>query len=302
MDYIDLNGKLVKNTTSQDKLLEYLYTNIAGRMLLKPLVQPQISKLAGRYLSSSQSVGLIEQFIKKNNIDMSSYMERDYTSFNDFFTRKIKKGKRPLPDDNNILISPCDCKATVYKIQENTTFSIKSTEYTLRSLLRSPRLAKRFRGGYAFLLRLTVDDYHRYVYAASGKQSKNYHIDGSFHTVNPIANDYLPIYKENTREYTVIHTKEFGDIVQMEVGALLVGKISNHTQSGFVMRGEEKGYFEYGGSTILVLTAKNTVTPREDLLRNTICGYETKLLQGHCLGTACGTNELITKKTDENIL
>lgn len=291
MDYIDLNGKLVKNSTSQDKILAYLYTNVFGRMMLKPLVQPHISKLAGRYLSSPHSVGMIEQFIKKNNIDMSSYEKRDYTSFNDFFTRKIKDGKRPIPENKNLLISPCDCKATVYKIQENTTFSIKHTEYTLRSLLRSPRLAKRFRGGYAFLLRLTVDDYHRYVYAASGKQSKNYHIDGSFHTVNPIANDYLPIYKENSREYTVIHTAEFGDIVQMEVGALLVGKISNHTQSGIVTRGSEKGFFEYGGSTIIVLTEKDMVSPREDLLKNTARGYETKLLQGHILGSASAMPE-----------
>lgn len=286
MDYIDLNGKIVKNRTSQDKFLEHLYTNAAGRLLLKPLVQPQVSNLAGQYLSSKHSTGMIDKFIIKNNIDMSSYEETEYTSFNDFFTRRIKEGKRPLPEDKNLLISPCDCKATVYNIQENTTFSIKNTEYTLRSLLRSPRLAKRFRGGYAFLLRLTVDDYHRYIYAASGRKSKNYHIDGSFHTVNPVANDYLPIYKENTREYTVIHTKEFGDIVQMEVGALLVGKISNHTQGGVVTRGEEKGYFEYGGSTIIVLTEKNRIIPREDLLRNTERGYETKLLQGHPLGTA----------------
>lgn len=289
MDYIDLNGKLVKHAGGQDKVLSYLYTNIWGRMMLKPLVKPQISKLAGHYLSSTHSVGMIEPFIQKNNIDMSSYQKREYTSFNDFFTRKIKEGKRPIPENPNLLISPCDCKATIYQIQENTTFSIKHTEYTLRSLLRSPKLAKRFRGGYAFLLRLTVDDYHRYVYAASGKQSKNYHIDGSFHTVNPIANDYLPIYKENTREYTVIHTKEFGDVIQMEVGALLVGKISNHTESRIVTRGEEKGFFEYGGSTIVILTQKNRIVPREDLLKNTTRGYETKLLQGHVLGTAIST-------------
>ena len=183
-----------------------------------------------------------------------------------------------------MLISPCDCLATVYPIQENTTFSIKNTEYTLRSLLRSPRLAKRFRGGYAYILRLTVEDYHRYLYSVSGKQSKNYHIDGTFHTVNPIANDYLPIYKENTREYTVIHSKEFGDVLQMEVGALLVGKISNHKQSTVVTRGEEKGFFEYGGSTIVVLTQKGRVTPRSDLLTNSKNGYETKVLQAHPLG------------------
>jgi phosphatidylserine decarboxylase len=284
MDYIDLQGKKVSNITNQDKLLSFLYTNIFGRMLLKPLIQPQVSKLAGRYLSSAHSKWLISKFIERNEIDMDIYEECDYSSFNDFFTRKIKPDCRPVPEDLDVLISPCDCLATVYPIQENTTFSIKNTEYTLRSLLRSPRLAKRFRGGYAYVLRLTVEDYHRYLYSVSGKQSKNYHIDGTFHTVNPIANDYLPIYKENTREYTVIRSKEFGDVLQMEVGALLVGKISNHKQSTVVTRGEEKGFFEYGGSTIVVLTQKGRVTPRSDLLTNSKNGYETKVLQAHPLG------------------
>lgn len=284
MDYIDLQGKKVSNITNQDKLLSFLYTNIFGRMLLKPLIQPQVSKLAGRYLSSAHSKWLISKFIERNEINMDIYEECDYSSFNDFFTRKIKPDCRPVPEDLDVLISPCDCLATVYPIQENTTFSVKNTEYTLRSLLRSPRLAKRFRGGYAYILRLTVEDYHRYLYSVSGKQSKNYHIDGTFHTVNPIANDYLPIYKENTREYTVIHSKEFGDVLQMEVGALLVGKISNHKQSTVVTRGEEKGFFEYGGSTIVVLTQKGRVTPRSDLLTNSKNGYETKVLQAHPLG------------------
>lgn len=284
MDYIDLQGKKVSNITNQDKLLSFLYTNIFGRMLLKPLIQPQVSKLAGRYLSSAHSKWLISKFIERNEINMDIYEECDYSSFNDFFTRKIKPDCRPVPEDLDVLISPCDCLATVYPIQENTTFSIKNTEYTLLSLLRSPRLAKRFRGGYAYVLRLTVEDYHRYLYSVSGKQSKNYHIDGTFHTVNPIANDYLPIYKENTREYTVIRSKEFGDVLQMEVGALLVGKISNHKQSTVVTRGEEKGFFEYGGSTIVVLTQKGRVTPRSDLLTNSKNGYETKVLQAHPLG------------------
>ena len=284
MDYIDLQWKKVSNITNQDKLLSFLYTNIFGRMLLKPLIQPQVSKLAGRYLSSAHSKWLISKFIERNEINMDIYEECDYSSFNDFFTRKIKPDCRPVPEDLDVLISPCDCLATVYPIQENTTFSIKNTEYTLRSLLRSPRLAKRFRGGYAYVLRLTVEDYHRYLYSVSGKQSKNYHIDGTYHTVNPIANDYLPIYKENTREYTVIHSKEFGDVLQMEVGALLVGKISNHKQSTVVTRGEEKGFFEYGGSTIVVLTQKGRVTPRSDLLTNSKNGYETKVLQAHPLG------------------
>ena len=248
MNYIDLDGQLIEEETGQDRLLTFLYTNAFGRMLLKPLVQPGISRLSGRFLDTGFSANMVNHFIKHEGIDMSDFPPRKYTSFNDFFTRKVKDGTRPVDPDVNTLVSPCDCRATVYPILKNSNFSIKHTEYTLRSLLHSRRLANRFQGGYIYVLRLTVSDYHRYIYAATGLQSKTYRIEGSFHTVNPVANDYLPIYKENTREYTLIHTKPFGDILQMEVGALLVGKIVNHKQSCPCTRGEEKGFFEYGGS------------------------------------------------------
>lgn len=286
MDYIDLNGKKRKNETGQDRLLRFLYTNFLGRMLLKPLVTPGVSKAAGRLLSTNLSTLLIPPFIRKNGICMDEYRACRYRSFNDFFTRKIKPGRRPLPSDPQILISPCDAKATVCRIHSDTTFFVKHTEYTLRSLLKSRKLAKHFAGGYLYLLRLTVDDYHRYVYAASGKESKRYRIPGCFHTVNPVANDCLPIYKENTREFSLIHSPVFGDVLQMEVGALMVGKITNHQHSTTVTRGQEKGYFEYGGSTICVLTKENAAIPRQDLLKNTSDGYETKILQGQMLARA----------------
>lgn len=91
MDYIDLQGKKVSNITNQDKLLSFLYTNILGRMLLKPLIQPQVSKLAGRYLSSALSKWLIPKFIVRNEIDMDIYEECDYSSFNDFSPEKLSR-------------------------------------------------------------------------------------------------------------------------------------------------------------------------------------------------------------------
>lgn len=286
MDYIDLEGKPASETAPHDDILNFLYTNILGRMLLKPLVQPRLSQTAGRLLDSRFSTRLIRHFVRVNHIKMEEYEQRRYRSFNDFFTRKLREGRRPAAGDERTLISPCDGKVSLFPIQKNTIFSVKKTEYTLRSLLRSRRLAQRFAGGYAFIFRLSVDDCHRYLYAASGQQSKNYHIDGIFHTVDPIANDYLPIYKENTREYTVIRTGTLGDILQMEIGALLVGRITNHRESTAVTRGEEKGFFEYGGSTIILLVQENILDPRPDLLQNTLNGYETKILQGQPLGTA----------------
>ena len=149
MNYIDLDGTLVETTTGQDKVLSFLYTNIIGRMLLKLLVDRRVSVLSGRLLDSPVSTLLIQPFIKKNGICMKDYENRQYQSFNDFFTRKVQAEKRPVCHDPSILISPCDCKACVYPISRKTTFSVKNTEYTLRSLLRSPSLAKRFENGYS---------------------------------------------------------------------------------------------------------------------------------------------------------
>uniref|UniRef100_UPI00163D6409 phosphatidylserine decarboxylase n=1 Tax=Klebsiella pneumoniae TaxID=573 RepID=UPI00163D6409 len=92
-------------------------------------------------------------------------------------------------------------------------------------LLRDEKLAADYANGYILIFRLTVDDYHRYCYVADGKKEETVSIPGVLHTVNPVANDYFPIYKENGREYSILHSEVFGDIVMLEVGALLVGKI-----------------------------------------------------------------------------
>ena len=282
MDYIDLNGELVKNQSGQDKLLAFLYTNMAGRVLLKPLVMPWVSVMGGRLLSGKLSTIPIKRFIQKNHIDMSDYENRNYQSFNDFFTRKIIPEKRPV-NNQALMVSPSDGKVTVYPIQKDLSLKIKNTSYHLSELLKNEKLTQCFEGGYAYIVRLSVDDYHRYIYPVSGSKTKNYHINGVFHTVNPVANDFYPIYKENTREYTILHTKNNGNVLMMEVGALMVGKITNHHEKRVVMRGEEKGYFEFGGSTIVVLTEKKMGEPRQDLLWNTGDGYETKILQGQAL-------------------
>lgn len=286
MKYIDRNGKRIEDESKQDILLKAMYTTIVGRMVLKPLVSPFFSKLAGSFLSTKLSCPLIKPFIESNHIDMSQFESRKFSSYNDFFTRKIKPGQRVLEGDDHTLISPCDSYVTAFPITNNLILQVKNTEYSVRSLLRSQKLASRFAGGYALICRLTVNDYHRYCYATSGNQSKNYKIPGILHTVNPIANDYTTIYKENSREYTVIHSDFLGDVVQMEVGALMVGKISNHKQSCHVNRGEEKGYFEFGGSTIILLVQKDRVSLETNFLTNTKSGYETQVRLGDKIGQA----------------
>lgn len=278
------NGKLIKQKSGQDHILEVLYTTVAGRLLLKLLTLPTVSKVAGVFLSTRLSCVLIKPFIKKNHIDMSQYEPVKYKSYNDFFTRKIKEKLRPVDRNPKHFISPCDSKLTVLPIAKDCRFVLKHTTYTVASLLKNEKLAKEYEGGYAMIFRLTVDDYHRYCYVCDGVKEDNVFIPGVLHTVNPLANDYFPTYKENSREYSILHTKEFGDIVMMEVGALLVGKIVNHHRKYRVLRGQEKGYFEFGGSTVVLLVKKNTVRVDADILENSGQGIETVVKFGEKIG------------------
>ena len=109
-------------------------------------------------------------------------------------------------------------------------------------------------------------------------------IPGILHTVNPVANDVYPIYKENSREYSLLKTENFRTVLMMEVGALLVGRIENRPGKAFVKRGDEKGNFAFGGSTIVLITEKNAVKPDEDILNNSREGIETRVFMGEKIG------------------
>ncbi|MBE6837115.1 MAG: phosphatidylserine decarboxylase [Ruminococcus sp.] len=281
MRYYDLEGNVFEKETSQDRLLDLLYETSLGKLFLKVLVSPAVSKAGGFFLSTSLSKALIKPFIKINNIDMSQYENRDFVSYNDFFTRKIKDGKREICKEDKALVSPADGKVSCYQLDENAVFEIKGGKYSLKSLLKCCDLAEKFKGGYAFVIRLTVDDYHRYCYPCDGEKRADRHIKGVFHTVNPVAFSHVEVFKENAREYCVIDSEAFGEVIQMEIGATMVGKISNnHKGKRRVSKGEEKGRFEFGGSTVVVLVKKDAVICPEELIRRTNEGAETIIRQG----------------------
>lgn len=290
MKILDRNGQEVIVDQGQNQLLKKLYSHVLGRCVLKVLTLPFVTRLGGWYMNSSLSKGRIASFIKSQNIDMSQYEEKDYVSYNDFFTRKIKEGKRVIDEDNSHLIAPADSKLSYYPIDDDTILTIKDSHYSMKDLLKSERLAKDYQGGVCLIFRLTVDDYHRYCFLDSGTKEEDVYIPGVFHTVNPIANDYYPIYKQNARSYSLLHTDHFDDVVYMEVGAMMVGKICNHQINEFV-RGQEKGYFEFGGSTIVVLFKKDVVKIDEDIIQNSSFHHETRVLMGEKIGVRYNKEE-----------
>ena len=280
----DREGRIVHKDNGQDNFLKNLYGTSIGRKFLKILVNPCISKLGGAFLSTKLSSLLVKPFIKANNIDMSDYTERAYASFNDFFTRDLKPGKRFINRDKEVLISPSDGRVSVYEIDDNMTFNIKDSYYTVESLTHSKKAANYYKGGTCVIIRLCVDNYHRYCYIDNGYKTTNKFIPGVLHTVNPVACEYYDIYKENSRECSLLHTENFGKVMQIEVGALMVGKIVNYDQVACIHRGDEKGKFEFGGSTIVLLFKKDAVEIDDDLIENTKNGYETAVKMGERIG------------------
>lgn len=284
MIWRDRNGNLVPGDDGQDRFLGWMYGTRPGRLLVKLMIRPGVSRAAGWLLDRRVSALAVRPFIRKNHICMDDFEQRRFRSFNDFFTRRVLPGKRPVDDAPGHLIAPCDSKLTVYDIRPDSRFRVKGTEYTLEGLLQSKELAETFLGGTLLLFRLTVGDYHRYTYIDSGFVTGSTRIPGVFHTVNPAAASRCPIYRENTREYSLLESLRFGTVLQMEVGAAMVGRIVNAPGSRNVRRGEEKGRFEFGGSTVIVLLQKGRAILDADLLRNTAQDAETVVRLGERIG------------------
>lgn len=268
----------------KERQLEFLYDTILGRIILRLFIASKwYSKYNAMKNDLSSSVAKIQPFIEEYGIDMTQYQKKEYKSFNDFFVRTIIPEKRPIPKDGNALAAVADSKLMYYKIEKDLGIKIKNSIYTVEELLQDMELAKEYSGGTCLVFRLTVDDYHHYCYCDDGKLLYSRKIDGRLHTVGPISAKRYKVYCENSREYSVLETVHFGKVVQMEVGALLVGKIVNNLKESF-KKGEEKGWFEMGGSTIVLLFRENAVKIDEDIISNSAKDIETKVKYGERIG------------------
>lgn len=264
--------------------LRFLYENAFGRILLKAFSAPWVSKAVGAFMSSRLSKPAIRKFIRKNAIDMSLFEDEEYKCFNDFFVRRIKPGLRPVDSEADALVCPCDGLLSAYRLNKNTVMPVKQSVYTLESLLGDEEKAKAFENGTALVFRLCPTHYHRYCFFDDGKIESSRYIKGKLHTVRPTALEKYPVFCENCREITYLETESFGLAAQIEVGAMLVGKIANSVKSGAFRRGEEKGMFLYGGSTIIVLLRENAAGLDEEFFTATEEGFEIPVVQGLCIG------------------
>lgn len=272
--YYDINSKKIVQI-EESKSLKFLYNNIVGRLILKIISIRFISKICGLYLNSKLSKRKIKKFIKKNNINMDEYEDKNYSSFNDFFIRNIKDNKRKINDG---LIAVSDAKLSVYEINKESSFKIKNSVYTIEELIQE----KNTNYKYACIFRLCVDDYHHYVFPDNGEFISQKYIKGRLHTVQPIAFKKYKVFTENSRCVSFLECDNLGKVCYIEVGALVVGKIVNEDKKYF-KKGEEKGHFEFGGSTVVVLL-EDKVKIDQILIDNTNKGIETIVKLGMSIG------------------
>lgn len=284
MKYKDRQGNILEDDKMQESIVRFLYGTYPGEGLLKILTHKGISKLAGAILSTKVSSALIPYFVRRNNIKVRDYEMSGHRSFNDFFARRLSPGARNVELNPDVLISPADSKVMVYDCDDDAEFTIKGIRYNLAELTQSKKLAEVFAGGQLLVFRLSVDDYHRYCYVDSGDKSQNYRIPGILHTVNPAACEETAVYRENERVISMLKSENFGLVMVMEVGAMMVGKIINYEGPTYVRKGKEKGRFEFGGSTIVLAFRRGTVEIDRDILLNSQQGLETKVSYGEKIG------------------
>ena len=254
--------------------LRYCYCRHLGLPARCIMTNPILTALVGAYMDTSLSSRRIERFIRANKLDMSDYVTDNFRCFNDFFTRQVKEGRRPVDMSADTLISPCDGYLSAYRISPDAEFSIKHSWYNVSDLVGGADIAADYINGTCLVLRLGVENYHRYCYIDDGFKSRNRHIKGRYHPVQPIVVRKRPVFRQNTREYCVLYTENFGPVVQIEVGACLVGKIENYREAGVIHRGEEKGLFRFGGSTIVLLFREGVLELPQEVFDDTLRGRE----------------------------
>ena len=263
--------------------LRYCYCKRLGLPARCIMTNPILTALVGAYMDTSLSSRRIERFIRANKLDMSDYVTDNFRCFNDFFTRQVKEGRRPVDMSADTLISPCDGYLSAYRISPDAEFSIKHSWYNVSDLVGGADIAEEYTNGVCLVLRLGVENYHRYCYIDDGFKSRNRHIKGRYHPVQPIVVRKRPVFRQNTREYCVLYTENFGPVVQIEVGACLVGKIENYREAGVIHRGEEKGLFRFGGSTIVLLFKEGVLELPQEVFDDTRRGRERPVRFGSAI-------------------
>ncbi len=289
-------GALEEETIFEKAVMEFFYGSRLGFWLSEVLLKRRLAtEVYARTQHSLSSLAKIKTFIKNNKINTEEleHPVSSFKTFNEFFIRKLKPEARPIDQEPGNLISIADCRLAVYQIEKDTVFPVKAKCFTLAELLDNavtPELLKKFCGGRCLIFRLAPVDYHRFGYVDDCEQTPVQVINGFYRSVHPLSLRRMKaVFTENQRECCVLKTQNFGEVIHIDVGATGVGRIvQQHPTGGNFRRGEEKGYFEFGGSTVILLLQPGFVKMDDDIAKYAADGIETIVRYGERIGRKIG--------------
>ncbi|KAF7131295.1 hypothetical protein CNMCM5793_004409 [Aspergillus hiratsukae] len=276
--------------------IRLLYRGLKSREMEKKRIRKILKSLSikqGKKYDDPASAAQIRDFINFHQLDLSEVLLPldQFKTFNEFFYRQLKPNARPLsaPNEPRIIVSPADCRSVVFdRLDEATSIWVKGREFSIGRLLGNayPEDAPRYKNGALGIFRLAPQDYHRFHIPVDGVMGTPKTIEGEYYTVNPMAiRSALDVYGENVRILVPIDSVAHGRVMVVCVGAMMVGSTVITRKAGEkVTRGEELGYFKFGGSTVLLLFEEGVMKFDSDLVDNSRSALETLIRVGMSVG------------------
>jgi phosphatidylserine decarboxylase len=288
----DRGGQLmISKQVYGESILNFLHANPIGKFLMNHIFSSRLSnQVINLYNYTKMSRQDIGSFVDKYRIDSDELEKplKEFKNFGEFFIRRLKPGTRPFDDTANSIIAPCDCliQSINLDIGESTRFMVKGGTFLLEELVEDSTLAARFKGGSLIVFYLAPYNTHHFVYPVSGKLTRHYRLGKKYFSVNSISikNGFNPFF-QNRRDVSLILTDEQVPVLMVEVGGFYAGRIiQENIEPGSKLKGDQKGYFELGGSTVVMTFPKGKINLDEDLLGMEKDGVATLLKQGERIG------------------
>lgn len=276
-----------------ERWLRWLYETGTGQLALHAIVKRSLlSHWYGWRMDRRSSRARVAPFVARYGVDASEFElpVSAFLSFNHFFHRALAEGARPVDADEGSIAFPADGRHLAFaNVDEVDGFLVKGEKFTVAELLGDGRAAGAFAGASMLISRLCPSDYHRFHFACGGIAGTPRAIGGPLFSVNPIAlRRNVRYLVENKRVVTLLKSEAFGSVAIVEIGATMVGGIVQTYDPGRVGKGDEKGWFKFGGSCVITLFERGRVEFSADILRNTGDGMETYARFGDRAGIAPG--------------
>jgi len=288
--YDRYEGRLRTEVIYGEKPLRWAYETALGRLCLESVIKRRwFSRLYGRWADSRQSAKEIAPFLTRFGIDPNEFLDpvESFRTFNEFFYRQLRPEARPLAPGNGTVLFPADGRhLLVSDLSAESTIFAKGRRFDLAKLLGNEELGHSYHGGSAVISRLCPTDYHRFHFPLEGDAEEPRLINGSLYSVNPIAlARSLRYLHENKRRITSVRHPVIGRYLFLEVGATNVGGIVDSGKPGHVRKGDEKGYFRFGGSMVMTLFPTGRFLPAGDLAEQSAAGIELYARMGDQMGS-----------------